>query len=93
MDIVLEIFDTFLFDYAYSKVLPASSFSALGQKTQHAVSSTYSSMREGATKAPQYQYIPASKLFSFEPSQHAYQSQLPRDNMYRQAFSLFLIVW
>jgi len=40
-----------------------------------------------------YSYEPASQFMSFEPSDFAYMSQWPRDNIYRQAFNLFLITW
>lgn len=93
MDIVLELFDTFLFDRLYSTLLPVSSLSNFKQAGQNAVSSTLSSLREGATMAPHYSYRPASKILSFPPSDWAYRSAWPRDNIYRQATSLFLITW
>ena len=96
MDIVLEVFDTFGFDYMYSKLLPASTPSAFAQAAKHAASSTFSSLKEGATMHPtdpSWSFDPASKLLSFEPSQWAYRSQWPRDNIYRQALSLYLITW
>jgi hypothetical protein len=93
MDIVLEIFDTFLFDRLYSTVLPTSSLSTFRQPGRDAVSSTFSSRREGATFTPQYSYQPASKILNFQPSDWAYRSAWPRDNIYRQATSLFLITW
>jgi lathosterol oxidase len=93
MDIVLEIFDTFLFDRMYSTVLPTSGLSSFRQLSQNAVSSTLSSLREGATMTPQHTYQPASKILSFQPSDWAYRSAWPRDNIYRQATSLFLITW
>ena len=95
MDIVLEIFDTLLFDRMYSTILPASSASAISQAAKHAVTSTFSSMREGATMTPQHEWIykPASALVSLEPTEWAYRSIWARDNISRQATSLFLITW
>src|SRR5271155_4142364 len=93
MDIVLELVDTFVFDWMYSQILPASSTSAFVQGAKHVASSTFSSMREGATVAPPYSYKPASTIIHFEPSAWAYRSAWPRDLLYRQAISLFLITW
>ena len=95
MDIVLEVFDTFLFDRLYAAALPASSSSYVSQYIKGVATSTFSSMRESGTHTPTQKYIyePASQIISFEPSRWAYASALPRDNLYRQAFSLFLIVW
>ncbi|KAF2093959.1 hypothetical protein NA57DRAFT_47430 [Rhizodiscina lignyota] len=93
MDVVLEVFDTFLFDRMYATVLPVSqsvqSQYALSQQTPNA---TYSSMLETPTPY-NWQYHPASQMLSFSPSQYAYMSQWPRDSIYRQAVSLFLITW
>ncbi len=95
MDIVLEVFDTFLFDRLYAAALPASSSSYVSQYVKGVATSTFSSMREMGTHTPTQKYIyePASRIISFKPSKWAYASILPRDNLYRQAFSLFLIVW
>lgn len=93
MDIVLEIFDTFLFDRIYSTLLPALDRWPLRQTGQNVVSSTFSSLQEGATMVPQYSFQPASKILSFQPSEWAYQSAWPRNNIYRQAISLFLVTW
>ncbi len=93
MDIILEIFDTYVADYCYAKVLPVSGASILTQSVKHVASSTFSSLREGATQAPDYLYRPSTSFFSLEPSQYAYQSAWPRDSIYRQALSLYLITW
>ncbi len=95
MDIILEVVDTFFLDRVYATLLPASSSQYLLQKVSNVATSTFSSIREGATAAPQYKYIyePASRLFSFEPTEWAYKSSLPRDDMVRQGISLFAIVW
>ena len=94
MDIVLEAFDTYLFDPIYAKVLPASSTSFVTQYVKHAASATFSSMREMGTQPPQQSvFTPASQIVNFIPSHWAFASALPRDNMYRQFLSLFTITW
>jgi Delta7-sterol 5-desaturase len=88
MDLVLELFDTYLFDYMYAFVLPAHHpHPALKNST-----ATFSSMREGPTPS-QYVFHPASEYLSFPPSDWAYKSVWARDDIYRQAVSLFLITW
>ncbi|PVI07611.1 hypothetical protein DM02DRAFT_512356 [Periconia macrospinosa] len=89
MDVVLEAFDTYLFDPLYATLLPAGS-SVL---TPNA---TYSSLREVPTAAPYasaWEYKPASQYVSFTPGKYAYMSQWSRDDMRRQFLSLFLITW
>ena len=95
MDIVLEIVDTLLFDRIYATLLPANPSSYLTQKFNNATTSAFSSIREGAAPAPEYNYIfrPASKIVSLNPTPWTYSSSWPRDNIYRQAISLFAIVW
>lgn len=90
MDIVLEVFDTFLFDPIYATLLPASGSNAFNTPPH----STFSSMREAPT--PMYngfKYQPATSYISFEPSEYAYMSRWQRDYWARQATSLFLITW
>ncbi|EAT83541.1 hypothetical protein HBI56_233060 [Parastagonospora nodorum] len=90
MDIVLEVFDTFLFDPIYATLLPAASQSL-------APNATYSSFREEPTSFVKphssWQYEPSTHYFSIQPSQYAYQSALTRDDWRRQALTLFLITW
>lgn len=93
MDLILEICDTFVFDYLYATFLPASTPSAVLQSGKHAASLTWSSMREGATPIARYSYQPATSYYSLEPSEYAYMSAWPRDNTYRQALSLYFITW
>ena len=90
MDVVLEAFDTFLFDRLYATFLPAFPNHVVAPKL--AADGTYSSMRQLPT-GPAYNFEPASQLFSFEPSDAAYMSQLPRNNIYRQLLSLYIITW
>ena len=86
MDIVLEAFDTFVFDRIYAELLPA----VLGTVTQSkfVANATFTSVRQSPTG---YQYEAASHFLSFEPSDFAYMSQLPRNNIFRQAISLYAI--
>ncbi|EXJ62716.1 hypothetical protein A1O7_03154 [Cladophialophora yegresii CBS 114405] len=95
MDIILEVVDTLFLDRVYATLFPASTSQYALQKIHDVATSTFSSIREGATPAPQYKYIyePASRLFSLDPTEWAYKSSLPRDNIYRQGVSLFAIVW
>jgi Delta7-sterol 5-desaturase len=84
MDIVNELFDTFLADYAYAKLLPAKPAPYdFPDPTNATNAQVFSS----------WQYQPATKYFSIQPSQYAYMSSLPRDNIYRQSLNLFLITW
>jgi len=85
MDIVLEGFDTYLFDWVYATALPASSISFAGNVVKDAANSTLSSSSTLCTSA--------SKFLSFEPSQYAYMSALSRDNPWRQYLTLYLITW
>ncbi|EXJ79641.1 C-5 sterol desaturase [Capronia epimyces CBS 606.96] len=95
MDIVLEIADTLVLDRLYATLLPASPSSYLSYQFSNGSTSTFSSMREGATAAPQYTYVfePASRYISLQPTDWTYSSAWPRDNIFRQAISLFFIVW
>ncbi|KAF1967038.1 hypothetical protein BU23DRAFT_592823 [Bimuria novae-zelandiae CBS 107.79] len=91
MDLVLEGFDTFLFDPIYATLLPA-------RTPGLAPNGTFSSMKEVPTAIPyttqnNWEYQPASQYLSFTPGQSAYMSQWPRDDWRRQLLTLFLITW
>ena len=89
MDVVLEVFDTFLFDRLYAVILPGVSLtSGTKQRVRNHASSTFSSVREHPTAIPR-----TNQFFQLEPSQYAYMSQLSRDNIWRQGLSLYLITW
>lgn len=93
MDVILEVLDTYAFDRLYATVLPlTSSMLAMSTVGDFAASSnaTWSTMARGVTP---YKFEPASQYFSVEPSSYAYMSRWPRDNIARQAISLFLITW
>ena len=83
MDIVLELADTFLFDYLYAWALPA----------RPAPYNFPDKVPANATVFSTWEYKPATAFFSVEPSQAAYMSAWTRDNIYRQFLSLFLILW
>ena len=93
MDVVLEVFDTFMFDWLYATVYPASTPVAFGNAAKGPIvsTSTFSSMREVPTAATWY--APSTQYFQLQPSPYAYLSGWPRDNVYRQALSLYLITW
>ena len=88
MDFVLETFDTFLLDRLYATLLPAS---PKQQVPRQYPNGTYSSLRQMPTGG--YVYEPASQYLNFEPSDFAYMSQWSRNNIFRQALSLYLITW
>ncbi len=85
MDIVLELVDTFALDYVYAAAYPArpAPFDYLHAGGINATAQAFST----------WQYKPATHFFSVEPSQAAYMSAWPRDNIYRQFLSLFFITW
>lgn len=90
MDIVLEVFDTYIGDRLYSSVLPAS----LAESPKlapylHRANQTLPVLSD----INSYVFKPASAYFSLEPTQYAYESIWARDNIFRQSISLFLITW
>jgi len=103
MDVVLEVFDTLLFDRLYANVLPispaVSAFDPISTISaslkSYDVNATYDrlSLAEGSFARSGWQWQPASQYFSMQPSEHAYMSTWDRDNMYRQFVSLYLITW
>ena len=81
MDVVLEVADYLVFDRVYSAISPLSA-------TPN-VNATLNSI-------PSWQhpsYVPASQYLPLGPTQYTYASSLDRDNIYRQAISLYLITW
>lgn len=95
MDIVLEVFDTFVFDYLYACALPLSAPSSdiISNVFKGVNSTTASTIAQVNGIGNGFVYTPATKYFSLEPFKYAYQSSLPRDNGFRQVISLFLITW
>lgn len=94
MDIIVELFDAYLFDRLYAAFLPApppdvAAYHALKHRSPNA---TFTSIREAPTPYA-YTYRPASKYVSVPPSDYANMSSWPRDNIWRQALTLYLITW
>jgi lathosterol oxidase len=84
MDVVLELTDTFIADHAYAWLFPLQPAPYDFPKATAAnASAAYSS----------WTYKPATKYFQVQPYPAAYLSSLPRDNVWRQAVTLFLITW
>jgi len=105
MDVVLELADTFFFDRCYANLLPissavASSFApistlAAGFKA-YDVNATWDAatgLLAGESARSGWQWEPSSQFFSLPPSEYAYMSRWDRDNIYRQAVSLYLLTW
>jgi lathosterol oxidase len=88
MDIVLEVFDTFLFDYAYAALLPAGPV-----PYDLSLNGGVSNATLPRSSYSPWKYQPATDFFSITPGEAAYSSAWLRDNPYRQAMSLFLITW
>ncbi|KAI0128649.1 hypothetical protein BJ170DRAFT_339233 [Xylariales sp. AK1849] len=83
MDIVNELYETFVGDYVFAYLFPTKSALYDFPNPTNATEQVFST----------WQYEPATYLFSIPPSQAAYMSSLPRDNIFRQAINLFLITW
>lgn len=82
MDITLEFVDTFLFDSIYAKLHPA--------RLPYNLES--SNVTNWQSVSP-WQYKPSNSFLTFTPRQEAYMSAWPRDNLYRQTITLYLITW
>jgi lathosterol oxidase len=105
MDIVLEFFDTFLFDRLYATALPIhpslSSFDSISTiassfKGYHDVNGNWSGafgMGGGEFVRSSWEYQHASQYLSVQPSEYAYMSRWDRDNIYRQSLSFWILVW
>ncbi|KAI1202571.1 hypothetical protein F5X97DRAFT_214044 [Nemania serpens] len=78
MDVILEIWDTFLGDYVFAHAHPA-----------RPTASNYLDVHN--TTASSWQYKPSSTYIELEPSQYAFMSAWDRDNIFRQAISLWTI--
>lgn len=101
MDVILEVFDTLLFDRLYAAALPISStaapfdpISTISASLKGYAGNATSSLADGGSFARSaWQYQPASQSFGLQPSEYAYMSQWDRDNIYRQSLSLYLVTW
>lgn len=85
MDIILEFTDTFIADYIYAWAHPAkpAPYDYPIGTAANATAQSFSS----------WTYEPASQFINVQPSQAAWLSAWPRDNPYRQAITLYFIVW
>ncbi|PIA92048.1 C-5 sterol desaturase [Cercospora beticola] len=103
MDVVLEVFDTFLFDRIYANALPISpSVSTFDPVSTLAASlkgfasneSAFNNFSQEASLARStWQWEPSNSYFSLQPSEFAYLSRWDRDNIYRQFLSFYIITW
>ncbi|KAK8221283.1 C-5 sterol desaturas-like protein [Phyllosticta capitalensis] len=91
MDVVLEAFDAYLFDYVYAFLLP----SPVATKLSHGAdfNSTLSNYSDIPSPQNSWQWEPASQYLSFPPGKYAWMSRWSRDDVVRQATTLFLITW
>ncbi|KAH8673686.1 putative C-5 sterol desaturase [Xylariales sp. PMI_506] len=83
MDIVNEIYDTFIGDYMWAWLLPAKPAPYEFPNPTNGSEQVFTS----------WQYVPSTKYFSITPGEAAYLSEWTRDNMYRQAVNIFFILW
>ncbi|OQE21381.1 hypothetical protein PENSTE_c012G00111 [Penicillium steckii] len=90
MDIILEIWDTFIGDRLYSSLLPTSLKSSVSLPAF--ANAANSSLALFGASEP-FIYEPATHFLHLEPSKYAYLSAWPRNNVYRQFTSFFLITW
>lgn len=102
MDVVLEVADTFMFDRMYASLLPIqsafSAFDPISTLTAGFKAFENSTTFDDATQAiavdrSAWQFDPASKYFSVQPSEYAWMSRWDRDNAWRQAISLYILTW
>jgi len=82
MDVVLELFDYLLIDRVFATFAPASGLSRFNNATLAGIQTlNYKS------------YEPTSQYLYLGPSHYTYASSVPRENFFRQGFSLFAITW
>lgn len=80
MDIVNEIWDTYVGDHVWSYVLPVQS-------------APYGLPNDTAPVPPVWEYVPATQYITFTPSKAAWTSEWARDNIFRQSINFFFITW
>lgn len=90
MDIILELWDTFIGDRLYSTLLPTSLSSSVSLPAFVNAAANTSMALFGPEP---YVYEQATQMIYLEPSKYAYLSAWPRNNIYRQFTSFFLITW
>ncbi|KAH3903055.1 probable C-5 sterol desaturase [Saccharomycodes ludwigii] len=100
MDLVLEFFDSYILDYTYAKTLPSSLASNFPRQWQSSLylnpgnstllkeaSAMFASKLPAGNNPDVYGYVP----YLFKMSDYAFESLLPRYNIFRQALSLLAI--
>lgn len=102
MDVVLECLDTFVLDHFYAKALPLRSSPAVFDPISTLTAgfkgydndtfAAQTGLAQAVGKSA-WQWEPASPYLSFEPSEAAWMSRWDRDNIWRQAISLYAITW
>jgi lathosterol oxidase len=85
MDVILEVTDSFVLDHFYAWAFPAHQAPLDYPVGDFAANAT--------TALNSWQYKPSTEWFNIPVTQAAYNTSLPRDNMLRQGFSFFLILW
>lgn len=101
MDVVLEVFDFVMFDRMYATLLPRDSafsvfdpISTLSAGKGFDNSSSFDGVSQGVDVLQStWQFEPASQYLSVQPSQYAYMSSWDRNNIWRQAVSLYILTW
>ena len=94
MDLVLEGFDTYLFDPVYASLYPVVPKSgALNAFDGNASAAGAILADSGESRYNTWEYKPASQYLSFTPLSWAYESSWQRDDPWRQFISLFVITW
>ncbi|KAL7626264.1 c-5 sterol desaturase [Parahypoxylon ruwenzoriense] len=84
MDVVLELTDTFITDYFYAWAFPAHPTSP--HDIPHLANGTEQAFSP-------WKFESANPYFPIAPSKYAYMSAWDRDNVYRQAITLFMVTW
>ncbi|KAK5109505.1 hypothetical protein LTR62_006957 [Meristemomyces frigidus] len=107
MDVVLELADQFLFDRLWANILPinpaVASFDPIssltasfkGYSEYNASYDATGALARGAESLVRsaWTYQPSSDYFSIQPTEYAYTSRWDRDNIWRQAVTLYAITW
>ncbi|KJZ75120.1 Putative C-5 sterol desaturase [Hirsutella minnesotensis 3608] len=90
MDVVLDLYETFIGDHIFALLHPA-------QVTAHDAISAQGggewTPNPSSGQAIRCDYQPATKYFSVTPSPALCMSAWPRENIYRQGINLFLMFW
>lgn len=98
MDLILEILDTYCLDWLYTVILPSKQPTVMTRQIHP--SSYESSTILVYSNAPTWRYKDdgwiQEQILEYSNTtldQEVYHSRLGRDNIIRQALSLFIITW